>query len=136
LRERFGELRHSRVYESAAVGFSGAPFYNLVAAFDCELPVERLQAALSEIELERGRIRGAARLGPRTLDLDLLLYGDLVDPRHNLPRAEILRYAFVLAPLAEIAALERHPVTGRTFAELWADFRDREQQVTATDFEP
>lgn len=134
LRERFGALTLSRVYDSDPVGFAGAPFFNLVAGFDSRLPVERLREALAEIEREQGRRRGAERFGPRTLDLDLLLYGDLVDPAHNLPRAEILRHAFVLAPLAEIAAHERHPATGETFGELWAKFLDLQQRVTVTDF--
>jgi 2-amino-4-hydroxy-6-hydroxymethyldihydropteridine diphosphokinase len=136
LRERFGELRLSHVYDSDPVGFDGACFYNLVAAFESDWPVERIQTALADIEQERGRVRGTERFGPRTLDLDLLLYGDLVDPARNLPRAEILRYAFVLAPLAEIAARECHPVTGETFGELWERFPDPAQRVSVTDFDP
>lgn len=136
LRERFGSLTLSRVYDSDPVGFVGAPFYNLVAGFDSRLPVERLREALTEIEREQGRRRDAERFGPRTLDLDLLLYGDVVDPARNMPRAEIVRHAFVLAPLAEIAAQERHPATGETFGELWSRFRDPQQRVTVTDFAP
>ncbi|HXG27389.1 MAG TPA: 2-amino-4-hydroxy-6-hydroxymethyldihydropteridine diphosphokinase [Nevskiales bacterium] len=124
LRRRFGSLRLSPVYESAAVGFSGSPFYNLVAAFDCDLPARQLLAALRAIEQACGRDPAAAKFAPRPLDLDLLLYGDLVleAPDLRLPRADILTYGFVLKPLADLAPAGRHPVLGRSYADLWAAF--------------
>lgn len=122
MRERFGALRLSPVYRNKAVGFEGDDFLNLVTAFDTSLGVEELKAALDEIELRCGRQRGAARFAPRTLDLDLLLHGERVDPAQKLPRKEILEYAFVLKPLTDIAGGLRHPVDGRTYAELWARY--------------
>jgi len=124
LRERFGELVLSRVYESEAVGFDGQPFYNLVAGLDTDEPVTLLRAVLRSIEDTFGRTRGPDKFTPRTLDLDLLTCGDLV---HNLdgqdlPRDEILEYAFVLGPLAEVASSEIHPTAGRTYGELWRSF--------------
>lgn len=129
LRERFGDLILSRVYESEAVGFDGQPFYNLIAGIDTGLGVGDLNAGLREIEDAFGRVRGSDKFSPRTLDLDLLTYGDSVGTFDGctLPRDEILRYAFVLRPLAEAAGDEVHPVDSRSYRELWAGF-DRTAQ--------
>lgn len=132
LRDRFGQLALSSVYESEAVGFDGQPFYNLVAGFDTTESVTALRAALRAIEDEFGRIRGSDKYAPRTLDLDLLTYGDRVDKDdgQELPRDEILRYAFVLGPLSEVAGNEIHPVVGDSYQELWKGF-DRAAQTLA-----
>lgn len=131
LRARFGQLTLSSVYETAAVGFHGAAFYNLVARFETDMTPQGIAGILREIEDERQRDRSAPKMGSRTLDLDLLLYGDLVTDGHGLelPRREIMHHAFVLRPLAELAGDTRHPTNGRTFAELWAAF-DAEKQRT------
>ncbi len=105
LRERFGELELSSVYESEAVGFEGDAFYNMVIACDTSEDVHTTNRALAEIEDAHGRERSGPRFSSRTLDLDLLLYDDLVLDENGLrlPREEILKNAFVLWPLAEIA---------------------------------
>jgi 2-amino-4-hydroxy-6-hydroxymethyldihydropteridine diphosphokinase len=125
LRGRYGSLRLSPVYDSAPVGFTGERFWNLVAVFDTNDPATAVQDTLHAIESRHGRERGVRRFGPRTLDLDLLLYGDLV--RHDgvldLPRPEIRRYAFVLRPLADLAPAIRDPESGKTFRQLWDDLR-------------
>ena len=124
LRREFGELQQSATYETEAVGFEGDPFYNLVVGFDTELGPREVAALLHRIEDQQGRQRRAAKFSARTLDLDLLLYDDLVLDQDDLklPRPEILDYAFVLRPLAEIAGELRHPVSGFSFAALWDAF--------------
>ncbi len=124
LRAHYGELRLSSVYESEAVGFAGDAFYNLVVGFDTQESIDSVADVLAAIEDRNGRVRGSEKFAPRTLDLDLLLYGDAIisTARFHVPRDEILRYAFVLWPLAEIAPNLRHPETGKTFAWLWERF--------------
>ena len=133
MRERFGRLRLSPVYRNKAVGFAGDDFLNLVTAFDTSLDVDGLKTALDDIELRCGRGRGAARFAPRTLDLDLLLYGERVDAAARLPRKEILDYAFVLKPLADLAAAHRHPGTGMTYREHWVRFAGDKGGLTAVE---
>lgn len=127
LGREFGALRLSSIYESEAVGFDGDPFLNLVVGFDCELPVLAVAERLTTIEEHVGRIRVDEKFAARTLDLDLLLYGDAVFEAGTLriPRDDITRYAFVLEPLAELAADLVHPVLGTSFAALWAGFDKR-----------
>lgn len=131
LRRRYGELALSGVYESAAVGFRGDDFYNLVAGFDTgETPTEILRA-LRDIEDRHGRVRGGERFSARTLDIDLLLYDDLVLDTAELvlPRAEITRHAFVLGPLAEIAGELADPASGLTYRQLWERFDQAAQPM-------
>ncbi len=122
MRALFGELVVSPIYEAQAVGFDGDPFFNLVVGFDSELPPATLHGLMHEIEARHGRERGRDRLASRTLDLDVLTYGDQVGDKGGmaLPRDDIVEYAFVLAPLADVAGDERHPVLGERYADLWA----------------
>jgi 2-amino-4-hydroxy-6-hydroxymethyldihydropteridine diphosphokinase len=124
LERRFGTLAVSSVYETAAVGFEGPAFHNLVVGFETEHSIPEIAEILTEIEELHGRTRQCKKFSSRTLDLDLLLYGDAVlrEGKLNLPRDEITRYAFVLEPLAEIAPDRRHPVTGQSYQALWAGF--------------
>jgi len=123
LERELGPLILSPVYESEAEGFVGPPFLNLVAGVDTRRGVGELRGLLHRIESDNGRVRGGERLAPRTLDLDLLTWGDWAGEvdGYRIPRGEILRYAFVLGPLADVAPNERHPADGRTYAELWGE---------------
>lgn len=129
LTAQFGPLRLSSVYESVAVGFAGDHFYNLVAAIDTVLAVGALAAQLRAIEEANGRCRSGPKFSSRTLDIDILTYGDAlgVIDGVQLPRDEVLKNAFVLQPLAEIAGEARHPETGLSYAEHWAAY-DKSQQ--------
>jgi 2-amino-4-hydroxy-6-hydroxymethyldihydropteridine diphosphokinase len=121
LEHEFGKLVISSVYESDPVGFSGAAFYNLVVGFNSNLDVHTVAQRLRQIEFDHGRPVDSKKFSSRTLDLDLILFGELVanDGNLKIPRDDIERYAFVLEPLAEIAPLQKHPVLQLSYAELW-----------------
>lgn len=121
LREEFDQVEFSKVYRSPSAGFSGADFLNAVARIETDLEPLVLRDALQKIEDEHGRIRGAKKFSDRTLDIDILLYDDLIFSRDKLdiPRDEILKYAFVIGPLAEINPSGLHPQTGSTFQSIW-----------------
>ncbi|MCC5883375.1 MAG: 2-amino-4-hydroxy-6-hydroxymethyldihydropteridine diphosphokinase [Halomonas sp.] len=132
LADTFDNLLVSRVYESEPVGFEdGRNFFNLVAVFESDWPVGELQAWCKRIESEHGRRPGTPKFSPRTLDIDLLTVDDLVGEHDGvkLPREEILHHAFVLLPLAELLPDTRHPVDGRTYAELWSEFKAPDQRL-------
>jgi 2-amino-4-hydroxy-6-hydroxymethyldihydropteridine diphosphokinase len=120
----FGTLQHSSLYESAAVGFNGTAFYNLVSAFYSDHAPTHINRKLKEIETEHGRIPNKEKFSARTLDLDLLLYDQAIIHTENIkiPHHDILNYAFVLEPLAEIAPEQQHPIKQMSYAQLWADF--------------
>jgi 2-amino-4-hydroxy-6-hydroxymethyldihydropteridine diphosphokinase len=136
LHARFGELELSPVYESEAVGFQGDAFYNMVIACEVSEDVHSANRALAEIEDAHGRDRSGPRFSSRTLDLDLLLFDDLVLDQGGLklPREEILKNAFVLWPLAEIAPDLVHPLVGKTYAELWAAFDKTRENLHPIEF--
>jgi 2-amino-4-hydroxy-6-hydroxymethyldihydropteridine diphosphokinase len=136
LRGRFGSIVVSPVYDSAAVGFAGAAFLNLVVGIDTDMGVGELAAWLRALEDANGRVRERGRqFNDRTLDIDILTYGNAcgIHDGIELPRAEIVRHAFVLRPLADVAAGEKHPQLGVTYRELLAqrDFSAQPLQVIA-----
>lgn len=131
LTQRFGPLSSSVLYETESVGFAGPNFYNLVVGFHTDLTLAEVAKVLAGIEAARGRHRGGPGFDDRTLDLDVLLYGETInhEPPFDIPRADITEYAFVLCPLAEIAGHLIHPERGVTYAELWATFEDESQRL-------
>jgi 2-amino-4-hydroxy-6-hydroxymethyldihydropteridine diphosphokinase len=136
LKTRYGALDISPVYASAAVGFEGAEFYNLVVGFDTDQNLQELDKVLHEIEALHGRVRGNQRFTARTLDLDILTYDQVVTSGSGpkVPREEIVCYAFVLRPLADLAPEERHPVHGKTYRELWMSFDASDQPLNQVAF--
>jgi 2-amino-4-hydroxy-6-hydroxymethyldihydropteridine diphosphokinase len=124
LRREFPGVRFSPWYRNRAVGFEGEDFINLVAGFDTELPLPEVLARLHAIETDCGRPRGAPRWAPRSMDLDVLLYGDLVcdEPRLKLPRPDLLQRAYMLGPLAQLAPEVMHPTARLSIGELWRCF--------------
>ena len=133
----FGDFSHSSVYDGVAIGFDGQPFLNLVVGIQTDLEVAELARQLRAIELEHGRALNATRFSARQLDIDILTYDDRVGNIDGvqLPREEILENAFVLQPLAEMAPSQCHPVNGKAYAELWAEFDQASQQLKCVDFE-
>ena len=124
LRSRYGDLVLSSVYQSSAVGFESADFLNLVVGLQTKASPLDICNEIETIHNLAGRVRGRDKWESRTLDIDLLLYNDLVQDERpvRVPREDILQFSFVLCPLAEIAPDQVHPVTGKTFYKHWQDF--------------
>lgn len=138
LRARFDELMVSAVYRFPAVGYAGADFLNAAAVLRTDLSPEALNAWLHALEDAHGRDRSGPRYSDRTLDIDIVLYDDLVveGAGHlRIPRDE-LRHAFVLKPLAEVAPQALHPVEGRTIGELWREHPDHGTRFDAVALPP
>ncbi len=127
LNENFGFLRLSTTYETEAVGFEGPDFFNLVVNFETVLPPVQLADRLRQIEFANGRQDPEERFSPRTLDLDLLLYGDAIinEEDLNVPRKDVTDYPFVLGPLAELVPDLKHPILNITYQELWKAYKNK-----------
>lgn len=132
LGKRFGNLEKSSVYRSKSYGFDGDEFLNMVVAIDSELTPIEIHTHLEDIQRAAGRDRAARGYSPRTLDIDLLLYDDLIidEPPIRLPRADVLRFSFVLGPLAEIAPELRHPETHQSYQDHWDQFDSGGHPIT------
>jgi 2-amino-4-hydroxy-6-hydroxymethyldihydropteridine diphosphokinase len=136
LAENFGELLLSSVYESESVGFEGDSFYNLVVGIRSTLAVGHISKILKSIEDQNGRDRSGPRFGPRSLDIDILTVDDFAGEIDGveLPRDEVLKNAFVLLPLAEIAAQTRHPLSGQSYFQHWQEFDKDKQKLWPVEF--
>lgn len=137
LAQRFAPLSLSPVYESEAVGFEGDNFLNFVASFDSEFSLQEIMTELKSVEDLLGRDRHQPRFSPRTIDIDLLLYGNQVlnGTPLVLPRDEITHNAYVLQPLAELAPNLVHPRLKRRMAELWQDYDSSQQRLWPVNFD-
>ena len=129
LESYYGELLISPVYESKAYGFVGDDFLNLVVGFESDVDIEELEKHLKAIERQSGRNHSDSSYCARTLDIDLLLYGDLICDEYELPRSDIVEYAFVLKPLCDIDPEFIHPTEKKSIQELWQAFDDPNQQI-------
>jgi 2-amino-4-hydroxy-6-hydroxymethyldihydropteridine diphosphokinase len=135
LRKRFGDLQVSAVYRSKALGFKGDDFLNLVASFESDSSPLEVCETIDLIHKLAGRDRNGGKWESRPLDIDLLLYNDLVVDEQpvRVPRKDLLEYSFVLRPIAELAPDLVHPVTGRTMQEHWHGFNESSHPLEVVD---
>ncbi len=137
LQHRFGELGVSNTYKNAPVGFVGTDFMNLVVQIESEVSAQDICKEIELIHNLSGRQRSSNKWGSRPLDIDLLLYNDLIldETPVRVPREDILKYSFVLRPLAELAPDLRHPVTGKTMLTHWQEFDASSHPLERVDVE-
>ena len=137
LKNQYGELVISPVYESESVGFEGDNFLNLVVGITTEESIDELNQVLKKIEDDNGRSRSGEKFSSRTLDIDILTYGqlDLTEQGINIPRHEILTYAFVLKPLSDVAPEGVHPHLEMTYKKLWDGFDQQSQPMQKYDMD-
>jgi 2-amino-4-hydroxy-6-hydroxymethyldihydropteridine diphosphokinase len=135
LEKVFGALAVSPVYESEAVGFSGAAFFNLIVAVETNLSIEQLVGQLKQIEDHHGRDRSGAKFSSRSLDIDLVTYDEKTGTFSGveLPRPELFYNAFVLLPMADLLGKSVEPKTGQTYSSLAATL-DHKQKLWQVDF--
>ena len=135
LAAHYPALRCSAAYRNRAVGFEGEDFVNLVVGFDTDHDLATVMSHLHAAEAACGRPRNAPKWAPRSMDLDVLLYGDRVcaEPGLVLPRPDLTRRAYMLGPAAELAPDTVHPTLGRTLAELWREFARDQHALTQVD---
>ena len=136
LAENFGELVISSVYESEAVGFEGDSFYNLVVGINSDVAVGDISKTLKQIEDTNGRDRSGPKFGPRNLDIDILTVDGVAGQIDGiaLPRDEVLKNAFVLLPLAEVAPDTLHPVTQKSYNDHWQEYDKNKQNLWPVSF--
>jgi 2-amino-4-hydroxy-6-hydroxymethyldihydropteridine diphosphokinase len=121
LKEKFESVTLSPAYASTAVGFEGNDFINLVARVETDMQPVELRQYLRDLEDRYGRKRDVPKFSDRSLDVDILFYDDLVllSPVLEIPRAEILKFAHVLKPLADLEPELVHPTERRCMSEIW-----------------
>ncbi|HLS80383.1 MAG TPA: 2-amino-4-hydroxy-6-hydroxymethyldihydropteridine diphosphokinase [Steroidobacter sp.] len=133
LKAEFGALTVSPVYRNPAVGFAGEDFLNLVVKFSTDLPASEVRQRLQAVEMQCDRPRDAPKWAARTMDIDILLYGDVVscEPGLTLPRPDLVRRAYMLKPMADVAPRLVHPTLRKTMRELWSEFDADAHPMTA-----
>lgn len=117
-------LRTSRWYQAPAVGFDGPDFVNGASVGEWLGDLSELQLVIRELEDRAARDRNAPKFSSRTLDIDVVLYGDaIIEEGSGIPRDELLEHAFVLRPCAELEPDWVHPQTGRRLGAHWLEWR-------------
>ena len=129
----FENIRSSTTYESQAIGFDGDNFLNLVILADTDKGLDDVAAILKRLEDKLGRDRQQVRFSGRTMDIDILLYGNESGMccGIELPRPEVTENAYVLQPLSELLPDLVHPATGMSYLNLWKDYDKSKQQLWA-----
>ncbi len=116
------ELRLSTIYECPAQGFDSHPFLNLVVELKTSLSLEDFQQSLKEVEFRWGRDVDAKKYQDRTLDMDIILFGDVISPSSPVvPRPDIYQYPFVIQPLYELCPELNIPGTDLSIKKVWQD---------------
>ena len=139
LEQKFEGVSFSPVYSSTSVGFDGDDFINLVARVETDIQPVELRQYLRDLEDRYDRKRDVPKFSDRSLDIDILLYDDLVllSPVLELPRAEIMKFSHVLKPLADLDPDLIHPIQLRSMAEIWeSSGLDHECLRLLPDFHP
>ena len=126
LEQYFSEIVLSSLFESPSEGFKGNDFYNVGVNITTLKTSNQVVDILRDIENSLGRDRSLPKFSSRMIDLDLVLYDGIIDETLNVPRKDILKYAFVLAPLAELNPEAIHPLEGTSYQNLWKIFQSKQ----------
>ena len=127
LEPHFTKITTSSLYESPSEGFIGGNFYNIGVNVETDKNINEVVNILHGIENSLGRDRNLPKFSSRIIDLDLVLYDDDIDDKLNIPRRDILKYAFVLAPLAELNPNDIHPQERVSYLALWKGFQSSKE---------
>ena len=127
LESNFTKITTSSLYESPSEGFSGSNFYNIGVNVETDKTINDVVNILHDIENSLGRDRNLPKFSSRIIDLDLVLYDDDINDKLNIPRRDILKYAFVLAPLAELNPNDIHPQERISYLDLWKEFQSSKE---------
>ena len=123
LESNFTEITMSSLFESPSEGFIGSNFYNIGVNVETDKNINDVVNILHDIENSLGRDRNLPKFSSRIIDLDLVLYDNDINDKLNIPRRDILKYAFVLAPLSELNPNGIHPQERISYLDLWKRFQ-------------
>ena len=137
LKDVYGDMRISPVYETESMGFDGPNFYNLVSCFETDQSVYELKNTLNEIENDHGRHFNETKFSSRTLDIDILYYDDLVlsDDKIQIPRKEICEYDFVLKPLVDLVPDFIHPTHKISHKDMMNNIKIKTQIISTVNMD-
>jgi len=127
LESNFTEITISSLFESPSEGFIGSNFYNIGVNVETDKNINDVVNILHSIENSLGRDRNLPKFSSRIIDLDLVLYDVEINDKLNIPRRDILKYAFVLAPLSELNPDDIHPQERISYLDLWKEFQSSKE---------